>query len=188
MKTVRTPWRVRAQIALWRHGSPGAILLAALLLSAWLLVWMLQKTDATLQQTRRALAHHGSHEPAATLPVEGTSDTTRLAALQAVLTASPPPDEVVRHIVALSERAGIAWTQGEYRAQWHADTKVTQWHVTQPAIASYPQLRQLINAVLRAHPYVSLDQVTVQRDDTTQSEARVRLRWSIWTRDAAVPR
>lgn len=188
MKTRRTPWRARLQIVWWRHGGAGTALLVALLVLAGLLTWMLQQADAALAQTQQALANGQSRTPVDTPPAEDHDENTRLAALQAVLVASPPPDEVVRHMAELAQRAGIAWAQGEYRAQWHADTQTTQWQVTQPALASYPQLRQLIDAVLRAHPNVSLDHMAVQRDDAAQSQAKVRLRWSIWTRGAAAPR
>lgn len=179
--TARAPWRVRLQIALWRHGSAGAGLLAALLMATGLLAWMQWQTDAALTQTQRALAQERASAPAARTPAHSGDEAAQLSALQAVLTASPAPDEVARHMAALSLSQGIAWAQGEYRPQWHADTQTTQWQVTQPVLATYPQLRQLIDAVLRAHPNVSLDQVTLQRDDTTQSLVEVRLRWSIWT-------
>lgn len=189
MKTThRTPWRTRLQIALWRHGSLGAALLAALLVAAALLAWFLQQADATLAQTRLSMAQTHRNSPAVRPPDEASHEADRLTALRAVLAASPAPDEVVRQMAALSQRSGIAWVRGEYRSQWHADAQATQWHITQPVLTTYPQLRQLIDAVLRAHPNVSLDQVAVQREDTTQMLIKVRLRWSIWTLGEAIQR
>lgn len=180
-------WRVRLQIALWRHGSAGRCLLASLLVAAGLLGWMLWQTDAALTQTQQALARERNSPPNTRTALQPDDEATQRLALQAVLQASPKPDEVVRQIAALSQSAGIAWAQGEYRSQWHADTQTTQWQVTQPVEATYLQLRQLIDAVLRAHPNVSLDHVALQREDTTQSQIKVRLRWSIWTANDKPP-
>lgn len=183
--TAVAPWRARLQIALWRHGSAGTALLVAMLLVTGLLTWTLQQMDVALTQTRQALEQEHVGAPAARTPAPANDEAARVAVLQALLATSPAPDEVVRGIAAQSNAVGITWTQGDYRQQWHPATQTTQWQVTQPALATYPQLRQLIDAVLRAHPNVSLDQVTVQRDDTAQAQVQVRLRWSIWTLGAA---
>lgn len=174
-------WRFRLQVALWHHGSASRFLLAAMLVAAGLLCWGLWQTDTTLAQTQQELAIERSRTSTPRTAVLPDDAAAQRLALLAVLQASPRPDEVVHQIAALSQTAGIAWAQGEYRSQWHADTQTTQWQVTQPVLATYPQLRQLIDAVLRAHPNVSLDQVALQREDTTQSQVKVRLRWSIWT-------
>lgn len=179
--TFHTPWRVRLEIALWRHGSAGLAVLVGLLIAATLMAWLLLETRSNLAQTRRALALAVNPVQNMQAPTPGNGDAATLDTLRAALAASPAPDEVVREMAALSHGLGIEWAQGEFRSQAHAHTQTTQWQVTQPALATYPQLRQLIDAVLRAHPNVSLDQLSVQRDDTTQAQVKVRLRWSIWT-------
>ena len=179
--TFRTPWRVRLEVALWRHGSVGHAVLAGLLVAATLMAWFLLETRSNLAQTRRALELAVNPVQNMQAPTPGNGDAATLDTLRAALAASPAPDEVVREMAALSHGLGIEWAQGEFRSQAHAQTQTTQWQVTQPALTTYLQLRKLIDAVLRAHPNVSLNQLSVQRDDTTQAQVKVRLRWSIWT-------
>lgn len=186
--TLRTPWRVRLEIALWRHGSVGLAALAGLLIAAALMAWLLLQTSSNLAQTQPALALAVNPVQKMQAPAQGNGDAATLDKLRAALAASPAPDEVVREMAALSHGLGIEWTQGEFRSQAHAQTQTIQWQVAQPALATYPQLRRLIDAVLRVHPNVSLDQLSVQRDDTTQAQVKVRLRWSIWTLGEATQR
>ena len=100
-------WRVRLQIALWRHGSAGAAVLATLLVAAALLAWLLQQAHASLAQTRHARAQENSSVPTAQTPVRHDDEAARLSALQAVLAASPAPG--VCQIFTVLSRSGVSF-------------------------------------------------------------------------------
>lgn len=180
--------RTRMQILLWRHGWawPAAAVLASV---AGALHWMaLQPLRATLAAAHAELAHTLSAASAKHAPVEAVSEEQTLAALQAVLRASPEPAELVRKMAALAQAEQIALHQGEYQQQQHATTRLVQVHVTQPVRATYPQLRAYVESVLRNLPNASLDQVAARRENVGQGQLEARLRWSFWIqKDAPGP-
>ena len=176
-----TSWRAHSHVFLWRHASACVALLAISLVAIGLLTWALHRSEAALAQARESLHQQRSHRTTEPAPSPGPDDAARVFAMRAVLNNTAAPHSVVRQLAALSQAAGMDWAQGDYRSQWHAQTKITQWQVTQPVQTTYPQLRRLIDGVLRAHPNVSLDEISLERDGTTQTMLQVRLRWSIWT-------
>jgi hypothetical protein len=175
---------VRLRIWLWRHGF-AMPLAAALLVAAALLHW-----SVAVPADEQARAWHSHADRAAALrgtppQPDAIDDKARLIALRAAL---PPPASampLVRRMAALAEAQQIAVQQADYQQQAHPALQVTQWHITQPVRATYPQVRRYIESVLRAIPNASLDQVTVRRDNVGQSQLEVRLRWSLWVQAPA---
>lgn len=176
-------WRVSIEIALWRHG--WAVPLAAIVLGAAAALYF-----GALRPGRHAIASLGMElaqkqqaMSAATGGVRASavqSEQQRLQALQAVLRQSPEAGEIVRKMVALAEAEQIKLVQSDYKGQLHRANQVNQIQITQPVRATYPQLRNYIESVLRAVPNVSLDQIVAKRDNVGQSQVQARLKWSIW--------
>jgi hypothetical protein len=168
------------QILLWRRGWAWAValvLLAAAGASHWL---VLQPLRAALAATQAEIARERSAQGIRRAPVEPSPQARDLAALQALLRASPEPAELVQTMASLAQAEQITWQQGDYQQQPHAATRLVQVQVTQPVRASYPQLRRYVEAVLRAVPNASLDQVTARRENVGQAQLEARLRWTLW--------
>jgi hypothetical protein len=180
-------WRTRLQILLWRHGWtwPVALLLAV---AAGAMHWaVLQPLHASVIAAQAELAQEQSTATARQTTGEPLSEGQELAALQAVLRASPEPAELVRRVAALAQAEQITLQQSDYHQQAHAATRLVQVHVTQPVKAGYPQLRRYIESVLRTIPNASLDQVAARRENVGQAQLEARLRWSFWIqKDSAV--
>jgi hypothetical protein len=177
-------WRVRLQITLWRHGWawPSAFVLA--LLAVALEVAVSQPARAALAATQAELARASSAGDARRA-TEPASELEQVAGLRTALRGSAEPAELVQRMAALADAEQIALPRGEYQQQVHRATEVTQVQVSQSLRASYPQLRRYVEAVLRAIPNASLDQVSARRDNVGQSQLDVRLRWSLWTQRPA---
>lgn len=178
-------WRVRAQILLWRHGWawPAALLLLVAAAATYWLVLQPAREALAATQTELGREQVAAHAKPAVSPA--LSEAEQLAALRAVLQNAPEPAELVRRMSGLAQAEQIALPQGEYVQQFHSTTQVQQVHVTQSVRASYPQLRRYIQAVLRAIPNASLDQMAARRDNVGQSQLEVRLRWSFWMQPPA---
>ncbi|MES3001257.1 MAG: hypothetical protein V4787_11255 [Pseudomonadota bacterium] len=175
-------WRARVQIALWRRGWAwtSALVLLAAACASHLLV--LQPLRHALAATKAEIVRERSAAGARPGPVAPTAQAQDLATLQAVLSTSPEPAELVRTMASLAQAEQIAWQQGDYQQQPQAATRLVQVQVTQPVHASYPQLRRYVEAVLRALPNASLDQVTARRENVGQAQIEARLRWTLWLR------
>jgi hypothetical protein len=172
--------RTRLQIVLWRRGWAWPVA-ALLLIATGALHWLvLQPLRATLATARAELIHEQSTASVNPAPVEPLSEGQELAALQAVLRASPETAELVRTMATLAHAEQITLQQGDYQQQLHATTRLVQVHVTQPVRASYPQLRRYIEAVLQTIPNASLDHVAARRENVGQAQLEARLRWSFW--------
>jgi hypothetical protein len=176
--------RTRAEVLLWRHGwawpATALLLLAAACVYFALLKPARADLDASMRQVARAQAES----------TEGRVQPTGAARLEQVrdpLRNSPPRDELLRKLLALARAEGIVLAQSEYHQQAHAAAGVTQFQVSQPLRAGYPQLRRYIESVLRELPNASLDHISVRRDNVGQGQLEVRLRWSFWLASPAAP-
>lgn len=109
-----------------------------------------------------------------------TNDEQRLAVIQDRLRQTPDAGELVRKMATLAQHQQLVLVQGDYSSQFHSTTQATQVQINQPIRGTYPQLRRYIEAVLRAVPNASLDQITARRENVGQSQLEARLRWSVW--------
>lgn len=183
-----TNLRARVEIALWRHGWAGLLAAVVALAALALHVGALVPTQAALQSAQADLARE--QKLALALPAVTAaaplSEQQQLAALQALLRQSPETGELVRKMAALAQAEQIVLAQSDYQQQYNSTTQLLQVQITQPVKAGYPQLRRYIEAVLRALPNASLDQITARRDNVGQAQVEARLKWSIWLPAAAV--
>ena len=179
-------WRIKAQIALWRHGWAWPLSLLIGLGATAVYGAVLQPMRETLMATQAELAREQSAIASRSDPIEVASESQQLAALRATLRESPEPAELVRRMAALAQVEQITLPQGEYRHQIHGAPQVVQIHVIHAVRTSYPQLRRYVEAVLRTIPNASLDQIAARRENVGQSQLEVRLHWSLWLPAAAV--
>jgi hypothetical protein len=172
-------WRVRAQIALWRHGWVWPLAIAAVGAVGLLQVAVLLPLREARASVELELARTLSAPPRPAATPESTT-AERVAALRTMLQDAPAPTELLQQMSALAEAQQIQLPQGDYQQRVHPATGILQLQVSQPVRASYPRLRQYVESVLRAMPNVSLDQITAHRESIGQTELEVRLRWSLW--------
>lgn len=178
-------WTLRMQIALWRQGAAlplALLLLAAAAVLEWTVTQPAQQRAAQVQDELRNALHRDAAQAASQPPAApALTQRQQLAATQAVLRApSADATALVRRMAALAQAQQIPLQQSDYQVQPHPAAAVVQVQITQPLRASYPQLRRYIEAVLRAMPQASLDQVSARRENVGQAQLEVRLRWSIW--------
>lgn len=173
-----TALRAHAELMLWRHGWAWPLALVLLGAAGALYVGTVRPLAAEAARVERALASPALPVTAiAEVPID---ERKQLQDVQVVLSKMTDATAQIRQLGALAQAEGIGLAQAEYHQQLHKTTGLLQVQVVQPVRATYPQLRQYIEAVLRAHPNVSLDQISARRDNVGQSQLEARLRWSFW--------
>lgn len=165
--------QLRLQADLWRQRlDPRRLLLwAALAAAAWAwAVWVPRRIEAhAAAAAQHALA-------AAALPQAMHDDSA--AALAAWRRVLPPADQAPRwflqfHAAALAQ--GLDSGRVDYR--WDDRRRV---QVGLPLRGTYPQLRAYLQALLDLHAAVSVDQLSVQRDDQDPGRVSAMLWLSLW--------
>jgi hypothetical protein len=176
-------WRTTVEIALWRQGW-ALPLAAACLVSAGLGYLTFVKPSRELLVTAKFELGREQERlavPAHVKPMDrDLNNPERLGALQATLRPYADAGELVRKMASLAQAQQINLSQSDYQLQGSSTIGVSRVQITQPVRASYPQLRRYIEHVLQAVPNASLDQVTIGRDNVTQSHVEARLKWSLW--------
>ncbi len=173
MKAVVDGRQVRLRAELWRQRLDPLRLLqwAALAAAAWAwVVWVPQRIDAhAAAAARQALA------AAALPPAVHDHSADALAAWRRVL---PPPDQAPRWFLQFQSAAvaqGLDTGRVDYR--WDDRRRV---QVGLPLRGTYPQLRAYLQTLLDRHAAVSVDQLSVQRDDQDPSRVSAMLWLSLW--------
>lgn len=169
------PWRWRFDVFVVRHGAWPLLGAALLLLAtvAWT-VWLPARQDALLQ-ARDALSRQRAQ--AAAVSAAPARPAPRLP-------AADQADALVRQLFTLAAEHGLSIAQADYRRQ--DSGAVGRWQVKVPATGSYPQVRHFVRAT-QALPGVSLDEISLQRDQTGAA-LEARMLFSIWYDAGGAPR
>lgn len=183
MKTRLARWRLSLEIALWRHGVlwPLLLLCVVLTLGVWwggvlpqkqLLVELSQR--AAEQTQKRSTAH-----PA--MPVRDEQAHT----WQQIRQSWPSAQQVETHIATVlqaAQKRGLVVEQGDF--QYRAEPELNALKVTMnlPLNGSYANLRAWVDAVLRDHPNLALDELAIKRETASSAQAEVKVRWVGWYR------
>lgn len=97
-----------------------------------------------------------------------------------------PADESLTELLAklhrIGEEHGLALQQAEYRAVDERGPRLGQYRITVPAIATYPQLKRFLAAVLAGMPNLSLDQLSLQRRAVTDAGVEVQMQFTLYLR------
>jgi hypothetical protein len=177
--------RAVTEIALWRIGFAWPLALAIGAGALVVHIVLSQSLQARVASLENQLAHAQRAEQARR---RGDAAVARVPDARALIDASPSGEELVARMVKLAEQEGIALPQSEYQQRvLSGGSSVAQLQITQPVRATYPQLRRYVEAVLRAIPNASLDQLAARRENVGQPQLEARLRWTLWLPGAAAP-
>ncbi len=163
------------RFVLYRHGWPlllGLVMLVAAVLLQQLGVARAELQAADMRRAQLVLQKQLAAPTAAPQLSAGPLDTLRLRlpdASSVLATVSRLHDGAREHQVELAK--------GEYRLTQDGRTRLLRYQITLPLRASYPQLRSWLASVMNAMPTLSLDELSLQRDDVGEArlDARVRL-------------
>ncbi len=175
--------RLRAEVALWRHGWIWP-LCAALSGIALLLQWMfIEPARADLARVQKSMieARAAVEAKHATPGGAQSDDARRLLQVEVVLRNAGLTDRQLSVILDSAARHSIELPRADYQTAIDADTGVSRTQVTFPLKASYPLLRGFVEDVLRQLPNTSVDRLSFKRDVVAQSQVEATLRLSLWS-------
>lgn len=178
--------RTTVEIALWRHGwawPMAAVLAGAAILGHRVILQPERQGHESAQLERAQEQQRHVARASGSVPSRAPDAQDRLQVLQAVLRQPAETSEMVRKMAALAQAEQINLAQSEYQQQVNAAIGLTRVQVSQPVRASYPQLRRYVEAVLRALPNASLDQIVARRENVGQTQVEAQLKWSLWIYD-----
>jgi Type II secretion system (T2SS), protein M subtype b len=99
---------------------------------------------------------------------------------------SLPADDALTDLLAklhgIGDEHGLALQQADYRAADDRGALLGQYRITVPAIATYPQLKQFLAAVLTQMPNLSLDQISLQRHAVADARVDVHMQFTLYLR------
>ncbi len=177
-------WRTGLDIGVWRFGWLWGVILAtalAVLVFQWVVVPQQHRAnDLTRQalQTVETVRAQQRQRQASVVPMD--QDAQPLADLRRISVAESDVGEVLRRISQMANAQGLSLAQSDVQTSSEGHGGLRQVQVTLPLRASYPQLRQWVEAVLRQLPGVSVDQIALRRETAAQGQAEVRVKLSIW--------
>ncbi|MEN3111477.1 hypothetical protein ACFONG_08585 [Uliginosibacterium paludis] len=178
MREIRLPsgarFRLMVELAYWRHGwrLPLAAVSVLLLLgvAAWLPIQFARLADANAEFDRDA---RGS--------VSGVKAAMPpLASFREVLVMQDATPTQLRVIHQKASELGLQPGQLDMRRQQDGQGVFSQLQVTMPLKGSYLAVKRFCGDLLEYMPSVSIDQISIKRDDTRPDVVDAQIALSLW--------
>lgn len=166
--------RLAFEIALWRYRWRLPLLVGALLLLAGVALW-LPLQFALLASANAAFERDGERPAgqlhAAVAPLEQFR--------QALVMQDATPTQL-RVIHQKASELGLSPGQLDMRRQSDAAGIFSQLQLTMPLRGSYPAIKRFCGDVLEYMPSVSIDQITIKRDEAHPGQVEAQVVMSLW--------
>lgn len=187
--------RLQLAVRTWPLPAAGGVACVAI---AAALAWTLQanagleaERDALLAEraARQKASAAGPAAPAAlatpAAPVlQPAPAIDNLDAFYAALGARRYAEQQVRTLFALAAKNGLSLSQGEYKAGYDRNARVTTYQVNLPVKGGYAAIWQFAMGALREIPFASLDDISFRRDGIQDPSVEARLRLTLYLKDA----
>jgi len=181
---IRLRWL--AKFALQRLGWQGSAGLALLVAAGAFCAGIILPLDAQVSglRTQMSLSRHGldggRNDPA--IPPRASDPAADLDAFY----RSFPNDDALTDLLAkmhgIGDEYGLALQQADYRAADERGQRLGQYRITIPAVATYPQLKHFLAALLTEMPNLSLDQISLQRRAVADARVDVQMQFTLYLR------
>lgn len=175
--------RLRVEVALWRHGWGGVVIVALLALSGTALLmhqhWAHAADEAQLRLTRLNAEIETARRQLSAIP-KSTPEQERHALLRTALSTQDDVMPLVRDVFAQARQHGLIAKEAEFRLTSQGFAGLQQQQVLMPLQGTYPAFRSFVNDLLRSQPGVSVDQIQIKRAVVAQGAPEILVRLSIW--------
>jgi hypothetical protein len=151
-------------------GIVSALLLAAAALFHVGVVKPLEARDAEAAQRVARLAPRA---PAA----EAARSVDKLAAVYQHLSKEESPTDWLAKLHAIGSATGLELKSAAYKQQ--ADGRIVHYEIVLPISGSYAQIRDFLARALAEVPAMSVDQLTLRRENRTDTSLRAELRLTL---------
>jgi len=151
-------------------GIVSALLLAAAAVFHLAVVKPLEARDAEASQR---VARQAPRAPAA----EAASSVDKLAAVYQHLSKDESPTDWLAKLHAIGSATGLELKSAAYKQQ--ADGRIVHYEIVLPISGSYAQIRDFLARALAEVPAMSVDQLTLRRENRTDTNLRAELRLTL---------
>lgn len=137
------------------------------------------QAEARRNASQRALAALRS------APAEGSPSRDlagRYADIRAQLASSEDRGDLLKALFKIAAEAGVTLAQADYRLQPDPDCSCQQLQITLPVRGTYPQARAFIDAALAGVASLSLDELSLRRENVKNPSVEARLKLTLFLR------
>jgi len=166
-----TPALLKMRDALGGLGLAGLVLLAAAALFHFALLGPLQARSAALQERVARQAPSAAAGAAAS-----TSD--QVAAVYGFLKRDEQTTDWLAKLHAIGKATGVQLKSASYRTQ-PAEGRIARYEIVLPLSGSYPQIRDFLRRSSSEVPIMSIDQLTLKREDRNAPALQAELRLTL---------
>jgi hypothetical protein len=175
---------VHTQIYLWRQGWVVLLLLGLLVCAAFLHYGLKPEQQAQQIARKNALKiaqdNYQKLVNTPTILTQITPDLDNLKKLNDRMYAQKDVGNLLQLIVQIAKAKNITLVQSEIQTINEGYGGLQQLQVTFPVRTGYIEMRQFIQEVLRQLNGVSVDQISIKRENVAQGQLEARIKLSIW--------
>lgn len=175
---------VQVQIYTWRHG--WFIFLLPFLLACTLFLnygWKPQQSTQLIAHKNALKVEKNNYQKLVNAPTVLTQidpDLDNLKQLNERMYAQKDVGNLLQLIAQIAKNKNILLAQSEIQTIKDGHTGIQQLQVTLPLRTGYIDMRRFIQEVLLQLNGVSVDQISVKRDNVSQGQLEARIKLSLW--------
>ena len=175
---------VMLQIYFWRQG--WVVLLLLCLMAGVIVLYFgvlpQQQTQLLAYKNSLKIEQNNYHKlvNAPTTPSQITSDLDNLKQLNDRVYLQKDVGNLLQLIVQIAKAKNISLAQSEIQTINEGYGGLQQLQVTLPVRTGYIEMRQFIQEVLRQLHGVSVDQISIKRENVALGQLEARIKLSIW--------
>lgn len=179
--------RLHVSVLAWRHGLAGPVALLVCLLAALWLSYH-QHVDALERaqwQARLQQADHQIRQSRANAQASDAPAQDPVSELRRILStsASAPAGSTVESAAVVAQvmaQHGLTWQATDYKTTHDKASGLRRVQMQITVTAPYPQVRRLVEDLLRRLPHASVDALSASREQIDQSHPTSRITLSVW--------
>ncbi len=109
-----------------------------------------------------------------------TSPAAQIAAFERFLPSAADINRVVGELHAAADAESLVLERGDYRLADEAGLDIQRYQITLPLKGSYTNIKSFVRRALRDIPSLSLDGISLQRQNVGESAIDAQIRFSIF--------
>ena len=175
--------RLQCQLRVWARtlGWPGIAGLLLIVATAGLYVAGIRAGYGQLERLQREAESFNTtaiNPDAAQAPARDHG--TWLERFYNLLPARDSAPEALRTLFAAAQEQSLSVDQAEYKTKVEKQGRLTVYEIGLPLQGSYVQIRKFIGEVLERIPAMSLDELVIKRESTTDTGVTASIRFTLY--------
>jgi Tfp pilus assembly protein PilO len=158
------------------RGELGPMGMAAIVLFAGAALFMSLVLQPLKDKNRTLAARAGTVRD---VPAPAASGNEKLAAVYQYLAKPEATTDWLAKLYAIGRATGVELQSANYKTQSAPAGRLERYEITIPLTGSYTQMREFLKRALAEIPVLSLDQVTLKRENRREGMLQAELRLTL---------